>query len=398
VCAQAAWVWVYGGERHVVMPPEEGQPAWAAYPDADGDGRPDPIITKVDLRIQNDAGEPIARTRLGREIRLVATPELGGMELDRLVVRFRLAGPGGDLPLTLDEPLREPTVVGTAPPVYAARCVLPPPPGREFAGDYQASVRVELQGVVLDTRDSPVPLRILGPRETMPERIGRKVRGPLRQAGRGVRELGEKVAGEVEAWLAEQKPQPGHLHDVQRRQTLGMLDRVLQAPGSPIKAVEGDLGLPRAAALRSLKPPEHSVLVVPFDRAQALEADRWYPMGFVVLNGLRPPGITDLSTVLPWSCEGCIRAGRLVLEAQPGDVEGRIHLEAADGHHFVSAPARLEWFNRLPFPREVELHMRTQPAADRGGLVETHIDSAVPGGAVRAEFDLPVVSTAPPPA
>ena len=70
--AHAAWVWVYGGEKHVVMPPEEGQPEWASYPDADDDGKPDPIITNIDLRIESDEGEAISKARVGQTIYLVA--------------------------------------------------------------------------------------------------------------------------------------------------------------------------------------------------------------------------------------------------------------------------------------------------------------------------------------
>jgi hypothetical protein len=391
--SQAAWVWVYGGERHVLMPPEEGRPPWADYPDADGNGQPDPIITKVELQIEDEHGQVISRTRLGRMIRLVATPELGGMELEPLKVQFRLAGPVGDVQVDLDEALRSATALGAAPATYAANYTFPSPPAQGFVGDWQASVVVKVGAASLDTGAQPVPLKVLGPRETTPEKVGRQVSGGLREAGRHVREFGSRIASEVEEWLAQQREElpPGALRDVQSRQTLGMVHQVLKAPGSPLAADEARLAVERATAVRSRTSPRRSLLVVPLDASAQPIADRWFALGYVVMSRLRPPGVADLQTVLPWACDGCMRAGRIVLEAEPGSADGNVHLEAADGSHFVTVPARVEWVGKVLFPGQTELRVTSQPAEGVDGLVDIRLVSAVPGGAVRAGFTLPLV-------
>jgi hypothetical protein len=391
--SHAAWVWVYGGERHVLMPPEEGRPPWADYPDADGNGQPDPIITKVELRIEDEDGQAVSRTRLGRTIRLVATPELGGMELEPLNVQFRLAGPVGEVEVDLDEALRNATVVGAAPATYTAHYSFPEPPAQDFVGDWQASVAIKVGAASLDTTAQPVALKVLGPRESTPEKVGRQVSGGLRQAGRHVREFGSRIAGEVEEWLAQQREAlpPGALRDVQPRQTLGMVDRVLKAPGSPLAAEGALLAVERAAALRSRGGPQRSLLVVPLDAPAQPIADRWFPLGYAVMSGLRPPGVADLQTLLPWACDGCVRAGRIVLEAEPGSPDGSVHFEAADGSHFVTVPAQVEWVGKVLFPGQTELRVTRHPTEGVDGLVDVRLISAVPGGAARVDFTLPLV-------
>ena len=393
--AHAAWVWVYGGEKHVLMPPEEGRPPWADFADANGDGTPDPIITKVELRLEADDGQATGRVRLGHTVHLIAVPELGGMELEPLAVTFRLVGPVGPVEVQPDEALRQATVLGTAPAVYTATYTFPEPPSRDFVGEWEASVAVRVGDTAFDTAArSPTALRVLGPRETMPEKVGREVKGGLREAGREVREFGGKVADEFGAWLAAHKKEqiPGALKPVHPRQTLGMVNRVLRAPGSPLAADEGLLAPERATALRSRIGPHRSLLVVPYDSSPAPGADYRLAVGYVVVEGVRPPGVVDLQSVLPWSCDGCVRAGRLLLEAEPGASEGSVHLEASDGTPFLTVPASVEWFGKVIWPGQTELRIQRHPTPEAEGLVDIRLVSAVPGGAARVALTLPLVA------
>jgi hypothetical protein len=111
------------------------------------------------------------------------------------------------------------------------------------------------------------------------------------------------------------------------------------------------------------------------------------------MSGLRPPGVADLQTVLPWVGDGCVRAGRIVLEAEPGSTDGSVHLEAADGTHFVTVPAKLEWLGKVLFPGQTELRVQRHPTPETDGLIDIKLVSAVPGGAARVEFTLPLVLT-----
>jgi len=223
--------------------------------------------------------------------------------------------------------------------------------------------------------------------------MGRKVESGLREAGREVKEFGSKVAKEVEEWLAAQKREeaPGALKQVQPRQTLGVVERVLKAPDSPLRASESLLAVERAMALRARLGPQRSLLVVPFDEASQPGSEYWFPVGHVVLEGLRPAGAFDLQTVLPWACDGRIRAARITLEAEPGSAEGSLHLEAADGTPFVTVPAKVEWFGKVLWPGQTELRVQRQPTSDAEGLIDIRLISAVPGGAARIEFTLPLV-------
>ena len=392
--AHAAWVWVYGGEQHVLLPPEEGRPPWADFADANADGTPDPIITKIELRVEDDEGEPIGRVRLGRTVHLVAVPELGGMELEPLGVTWRLVGPVGAVEVTPEEALGQAAVLGTAPPVFRASYTLPEPPSREFAGDWSVSVEVRVGSASFDTATTtPLALKVLGPRETMPEKVGREVSGGLKGAGREVKEFGEKVAGEIEAWLAAHKkePLPGALKPVPPRETLGMVERVLRAEGSPPAREAELLAANRATARRSRLGPHRSLLVIPYDRAVTPEEEYRLPVGWVVVEGVRPPGVVDLQAVLPWSYGSGVRAGRVLLEAEPGSAEGNVHLEASDGTPFLTLPARVEWFGRVLWPGETELRVQRHPTPEGDGLVDIRIVSAVPGGAARVDFTLPLV-------
>lgn len=396
--SHAAWVWVYGGEKHVLMPPEEGQPPWAAFPDANGDGQPDPVITRVELRVEDEQGQVIGRARLGKTIRLVAQPELGGMELEPVSVKFRLAGPVGEVEVVPGEGLRGAAVLGTAPAVYSVRYTFPEPPSPEYVGQWEASVEVKVGSAVFDTgARQPVALRVLGPRETTPGKVGRKVSGGLKDAGRKVRAFGEKVAGEVGNWIAEQKKVdiPGALKPVQPRQTLGMVHWVLVAPGSPLVAADRLLSADRAAALRSRSGPSRSLLVVPLDAASEPTADGWSPLGYVVMGGVRPPGAVDLQTALPWVSDGGLRAVRIVLEADPGGADGTVHFEAADPAaqgDLVALPAKVEWFDKVLWPGETQLHVQRHATPEADGLVDVRLISAVSGGAARVEFTLPLVA------
>jgi len=396
--SHAAWVWVYGGEKHVLMPPEEGQPPWAAFPDANGDGQPDPVITKVELRIEDEEGQAIVRARLGKTVRLVARPELGGMELEPLSVTFRLAGPVGEVEVVPDDALQAAVVLGTAPALYSATYTFPEPPSRDFVGEWEVSVEVKVGSATFDSADrQPVALRVLGPRETTPEKVGRKVRGGLQDAGRKVREFGDRVAGEVEDWIAKQKREdiPGALKPVQPRQTLGMVHRSLTAPGSPLAADESLLSAERAGGLRSRMGPSRSLLIVPFDGASEPTPDGWFPLGYVVISGVRPPGVADLQTLVPWVGDGGLRAGRIALEAEPGAADGTVHFEAADSTvagDLVTVPATVEWFDEVIWPGQTQLRVQRHPTPQADGLIDVKLVSAVSGGAARVEFTLPVVA------
>lgn len=395
----AAWVWVYGGEKHVLLPPEEGEPPWARFPDSNGDGKPDPVITEVHLRIEDTEGRAINRTRLGRTIRLVATPELGGLELEPLSVTFRLSGPAGDAKLVPDRALQEATVLGTAPAIYVATYTLPEPPSLEFVGEWQASVQVKVGETVFDTAARHrVTLVVLGPRETTVEKIGRTVRGGLELARSEVKELGEKVAS-VEAWLQKQRkePPPGALKPVQPRQTLGMADKALRAPNSPLTGDAALLGVRRATALRSRSGPPRSVLVMPLDKPAAPRPDGRLLVGYAVLEGLIAVGTADSQPVASWACEGCIHALRLVLETEPGAADGNIHLETPEGTLLATIPTTVERFRRVLWPGQTELHVQRTTGGEAQATVCVTMISAVSTGAVRVRFLLPLVPLTEPP-
>jgi hypothetical protein len=229
----------------------------------------------------------------------------------------------------------------------------------------------------------------------------------LHEAGRKVKEFGDRVAGQVGEWIDKQKRVdiPGALKPVQPRQTLGMVHRVLKAAGSPLAAEEKLLSADRATGLRSRVGPSRSLLVVPLDVAPEPTTDGWLPLGWVVLGGVRPPGVADLQTALPWVSDDGRRAGRIVLEAEPGAADGTVHFEAADpavGGDLVALPAAVEWFDEVLWPGRTQLSVQRHATPEADGLVDVKLVSAVLGGAARVTFALPVVTlpdaeTPPPP-
>lgn len=390
----AAWLWVYNGEKHVVMPPREGQPEWASYPDANDDGKPDPIITHIDFRVESQNGEPVGKSRVGETIHLVAAPELGGLELETLTVRFHLTGPRGEVEVAPEDAIRNPRPLGTAPAIYRATYAIPEEPVEDHVGEYEATVDVEL-GSARSTPEmtSIVQLRVVGPRETTPERIAREVRAGLQRAGEELSDFGERVAREVGAWLDEktQPPPPGTLHVVHERATRGMIEKFVEGPAGPPAADRDALARDRGAALQSRTGPARSVLVVPFENAREALPDGSSPIGYLAMGGLRPSGPAGGQAL---SDEDELTCYRIVLQ---GNAEGEteVGILSADATRLVALPVRAGWFNRLPWPRESYLKSEREPGPDTDGLISVELVSAVGGGAVRAVFTLPVVSMTP---
>jgi len=390
----AAWVWVYEGEKHVVMPPAEGQPEWASYPDANGDGKPDPIITNIDLRIEDDQGEAITKARVGQTIYLVAVPELGGLEMETLTVRLRLSSPSGDLAVVPDEPIRKPTALGAAPSTYRAQYAIPEEPVAEHVGQYEATVEIEL-GAARSTpaMTSVVELRVVGPRETLPEKVAREVKMGLTRAGEEISKFGQRVATEVGAWVerTKQPPPPRALQVVHERQTRGMVEELLQEPAGIAAADRERLALDRGAALRSKTGPPRSVIVVPFDAAGEMDSDGSSPIGYLATSGLRVPGPAGAEEQPAPASAHCYR---LLLESAAED-EVTVGIRLADGTPLLSLPVEAKWFNSLPWPGESALKVERHPDADTDGLVTAELVSAVTGGAIRALFTLPIVPAEP---
>lgn len=390
----AAWVWVYGGEKHVVMPPEEGQPEWASYPDADGDGKPDPIITNIDLWVENDLGEAISKARVGQTIYLVAVPELGGLEVETLIVRLRLSSPSGDLAVLPDEPIRKPTALGAAPSTYRAQYAIPEEPVEDHVGEYEATVEIEL-GPARSTPEiaSVVGLRVVGPRETLPERVAREVKMGLTKAGEEISKFSQRVASEVEAWVerTKQPPPPHALQVVHERQTRGMVEELLQEPAGIVAADRELLALDRGAALRSKTGAPRSVVVVPFDAAGEMDSDGSSPIGYLAMSGLRVPGPADVGEQ---PAQASARCYRLLLQSAAED-EVTLGIRLADGTPLLSLPVQAKWFNSLPWPAESHLKVERQPNGETDGLVSAQLVSAVTGGAIRAVFTLPIVPAEP---
>jgi hypothetical protein len=239
---------------------------------------------------------------------------------------------------------------------------------------------------------STTQLRVVGPRETTPERIAREVRAGLRKAGEELSDFGERVAREFETWLEEktQPPPPGALHIVHERATRGMVEEFVTGATGPPDADRDALARDRGAALQSKTGPARSVLVVPFETAREALPDGSSPIGYLAMGGLRLSGpraegapAGDESTcyriVLQGNAEGDTEVGILSVHATP----------------LVALPVRAKWFNKLPWPRESYLKEERQPASDTDGLVSVELVSAVRGGAVRVIFTVPVVPTTP---
>ncbi|MGQ9730162.1 MAG: hypothetical protein ACUVX8_02725 [Candidatus Zipacnadales bacterium] len=387
----AAWIWLYNGEKYVMLPPEEGQPAWTSQPDTDGNGRPGPVIAGVNLRIENEEGQRVTRIRLGRTVRLIAVPELGGLETEPLTVRFHLTGIKGELELSPDPAIAEETLLGNAPPIFTAECTLPSEGGDDLAGDYEATVEIQVGGVKLASdRSAATRLRILGSRESIREKVKRKIAPSIRKAGREVRQFAEEVAADLEEWWALKKgPQiPGALKDVQPRQTLGMIDRLVNVQSSRLAADRTSLAPERAMALRSRSTPLRSLVVIPFDTPQEPLSANLFPIGYMALTGLRISDGVDLTSMLPGTGEEGVWVSRLLLAAEPRAANGLIHFEAADGTHFLTLPTEVEWFGRVLFPGETHLDVKRQPTPTSAGMVKVKLISAIPGGAVRVLFTL----------
>jgi hypothetical protein len=376
------------------MPPEEGQPEWASYPDADEDGKPDPIITHIDFGIENDKGETASKARVGETIHLVALPELGGLELETLTVRFRLAGPRGEVEVQPEEAIRQPGPLGTAPAIYRAQYAIPEEPVEDHVGQYEATVEVEL-GSARSTPEmtSVAQLRVVGPRETTPEKIARRVRTGLQKAGEEVSEFGQRVARKVEDWLEEttQPPPPGALHVVHDRAARGMIEAFVAGPTGPPAADAAALARDRGAALRSKTGPARSVLVIPFDSTRKALPDGSSPIGYLAMGGLRLSGPAGSQ---PLTAEGAPTCYPLALQ---GSAEGEIEVAvlSADATPLVVLPAQVQWFNKVPWPRQSYLKVEREPDAEADGLISVELVSPVHRGAVRVVFTLPVVPTMP---
>ncbi|HJN16069.1 MAG TPA: hypothetical protein QGH10_11280 [Armatimonadota bacterium] len=391
--SHAAWVWVYEGERHVVMPPEVGQPAWASYPDDDDDGRPDSVVTNVRLRIENEAGDAISKIRVGKTIRLIAEPELGGLETETLTVQFYLRGPGGAMPVVPADSIREAQPLGTAPATYRAMYAIPEEPVALHAGDYEASVEITLGNATMPAGvDDPVALRIAGPRESTTDKVERKVRRGLEKAGHKVKEFGEGVFDDVsETWSeATAGPPPGSLRQVQPRETAGIATRLSELPTSPLAPERDALAIDRAGALRSKKGPARSVLFIPYDEPRELTPEGWIPLGQVLMTGLRISTLSDGPKSVAWTLDrvtGC----RVALEMEPMDTEGYVHFLAPGGESVGRIPADAEWFGGMVFPSDTHINQKRHPDTEDGGLVKVKMVVPLTKGSVRAAFEVPVI-------
>lgn len=396
VSADAAWIWVYDGEKHVVMPPAEGRPAWSQYPDADADGEPDPIITSLVLRIETEAGESAAKTRVGKSLHLTAQPELGGLELEPVSVTFHLAGPNGEVEVTPDQPLRGELTLGTAPAVYHAYYEIPEEPVEDQVGDYELTVDLAVGGATPRPGSvEPARIRAVGPRESTSEKVKVRVKEGLDRAKAEIREFGRDIRNELKDFIAEagEGPPPGSLRDVHRRETLGMAEKLAAIPTSPLAPERKALGLERAWALKSRKGPFRSLLVVPYDMPQPLLEGGWIPLGRVAMTGLLVPGAPDPAEASPGP-QGQLTSYRLALEMEPGDVEGYVNLLADDGSSVARLPTEAEWFAKMVFPDETHARQKRHPGHEEGGLVIVKLVAPLPTGCVRVEFDLPVVGRA----
>ncbi len=386
--AHAAWVWVYDGNKHVVLPPETGQPPWASYPDTNGDGRPDPIVTKVALRVQNEKGESVARVSAGQTVTLAAVPELGGLEEEPLTVRFHLAGPKGEVAVEPAAEIKQTVPLGTAPAVYRAQYAIP----ADQTGTYEASVEVTVGSVSLPAEMAPkVQFQAVAPHEAPTKQMARAVRKGLSDTGGKISKFtGRVAAGARDVFdVGRNAVSPGVLEEVQERQTAGMVKDATHAAGAQLPDRD-TLSGERAAAVHSVKPPIQSVLVVPAGKAEAdIEGGR--PLGWVAFQGLRPAGQPWEGRIVPAEGRPFVLY-RLVLKAEPNAAQGQVRLLAADGSSVAELPATLKWEKRLPWPGTCLVHAVKHPVeANEGqGSVAVTAIAAVAEGAVRAEFTLPI--------
>jgi len=390
--APAAWVWVYDGNKHVVLPPAEGQPPWASYPDANADGRPDPIITRLSLRVENDKGESVSRVRMGQTVYVVATPELGALEEEPLTVRFHLTGPNGEVAVDPAADIAGTVPLGTAPPVYRASHTVPVESPGEPAGDYQATVEVRLGGATLPANAVPsAHLQVLAPREPTVEQVERTVHTGLTKAGEEIGKFVKRFGRGIGSALGlVGGPGPGMLHEAHEREARGMARDATQAAGAQLPD-RAALSPGRAAAVHTVNGPLRSLVAVPLGQVQDPLAEGWVPLGYLALQGLRPkdswsPGATVPARVRPFVLY------RLALRAEPGKRQGTIGVLAADGARVGELPAKVKWDRRLESPGTCTVRTVRHLNAQGEGRIGVEVIAAVVEGVARAEFVLPVVA------
>ena len=388
----AAWVWVYEGNKHVVLPPAEGQPPWASYPDTNGDGRPDPVITGLSLRVEDDKGALVSRVGMGQTVHFVATPELGALEGEPLMVRFHLTGPKGEVAVAPAADLAGAVPVGTAPAVYRASHAVPVGSPAEPAGDYQATVELRLGEVTLPASAVPsARLRVVAPREPTVEQMERAVHTGLAKAGEQVGEFAKRLGRGVGSALGlVAGPRPGVFHEAHERETFGMARDATQAAGAQLPD-RAALSPGRAAAVRTVNGPLRSVLAVPLGQAQDPLAEGWLPLGYLALQGLRPKDAWSPGAIVPARVRPFVLY-RLALRAEPGKRQGTIGVLAADGARVAELPAKVEWARRIEWPGTC-LVRTAQHLSDQGeARMFVQVIAAVVDGAARVEFVLPVVA------
>jgi hypothetical protein len=395
--ADAAWVWVYEGNKHVVLPPGEGQPPWASYPDADGDGRPDPIITKVTLRVENTQGEAVARVRVGQTIQLVAVPELGALEEEPLTVRFHVTGPRGEAAIEPDPDIQRAVAVGVAPAVLRASCTIPAEPAADYAGEYQATLDLTLGKAVLPEASAPVAkFRVVAPREPLTEKVKRAVSKGMDRAAEDVNKAAQRVAKDVALALDfDRGTWPADvLYDVHERETWGLARQTTHGPPTPVPD-ETALAPKRAAAIQTVKPPLRSVLVVPVGIAQEPVAENAYPVGWLGLQGLRPSGVRGLGAIVPAKGRPFVLY-RVVLKGKPGTPEPQVLLMAADGAQVLELTARVKPLARIRYPGRCSLRALKRLGEEVESEVQTILLAPTVDGIARVEFVLPVSGSATP--
>ena len=263
-------MWVYGGKVHRMPDPRVTEGDRGQYVDADGDGLLDAIITGVELKLLDVAGQPRDRLMPGEVGVFVVQPEYGADEADEFDLQITVTGPAGPAPIVLDEAVQKAKTVGDAPSPLAARWRVSTDLAPDKAGQYTFAAKLTIGKVAEPLRPiQPVRFTVYarGQRPPKSKLVGTVV-GGLRHLGREVGKFGTRLwRNVVPGKHADREPaslvvQRGHRAEETAR-------ALLSAEGAPWSAHTEDYSSDYAAEIRNAIRPPNGLVAIPRRELQA---------------------------------------------------------------------------------------------------------------------------------
>ncbi len=394
--AQAAWVWVCQGKRSVERLPKEGRASWESLPDDDGDGRPNPVIAHVSLRLLDAEGEPTAKLRIGSRGTLEVTPEFGAVDTDLVEVSFEVEGPEGPYPVTPSPQNAEPIAAAVFPPVVTATIEVPEELEDRYFGGYTFTAHLTVRGIVGPDYVEPLRFEIAG--KSRSQRIREAFQEGVEAVAGGAARVGREIGKAWDRAFRRDRRVPTRLRRLSGEDATALAAQLIEAPGAPWEPHKERLSAERSAASAARAAERRWLVWLANGALQPVVegAPREYELGWLVYADVvltreaEPPA--PYTVTLEDETLSCLH---LKLDAQP-EVPV-VHVLAHDEVELGTVTVRqYQVLTEPPKSFATELSVKRQPEDDKGGLVRV-VNFVDTGGAVlRVEYDLPLLPVLPP--